>query len=177
MDELGGSIIFSKIDLRFGYHQLRMVIEDVPTTAFRTHSEHFEYVVMPFGLSNAPSTFEVLINYVFQAFLRKHVIVFFYDILIYSRTLNEHLKHLRSVFEVMQHYQLFAKQFKCLFGVRRIEYLGHFFTQEEVSTGPLKIVVIRDRPTPTTLTKLRGFLGLAGYYRRFLQGFGTISGP
>ncbi|XP_070040100.1 uncharacterized protein [Nicotiana tomentosiformis] len=177
LDKLGGSRIFSNIHLRSGYHQLRMANEDVPKTAFRTHSGHFEYMVMPFGLSNVPAAFQGLMNSVFHKFLRKHVLVFFDDVLIYSSTMEDHLVHLRSVFVEMMKHQLFAKRSKYFFGVHKIEYLGHFVTAEGVSTDPHKIEVVRNWPTPTTLKQLRRFLGLAGYYRRFIKGFGVICKP
>ncbi|XP_070031857.1 uncharacterized protein [Nicotiana tomentosiformis] len=155
LDELGGSKIFSKIDLSSGYHQLRMAKEDVPKIAFRTHSGHFEYLVMPFGLSNAPAIFQGLMNFIFQKFLIKYVLVFFDDIFIYSSTIEDHLIHLRSVFVEMSKHQFFAKKSKCFSGVQRIEYLGYLIT----TNG------------------LRGFLGLTGYYRRFIKGFGVICKP
>ncbi|KAM3362576.1 cysteine-rich receptor-like protein kinase 44 [Capsicum galapagoense] len=145
-DKLGGSVIFSNIDLRSGYHQLRMAIDDIPKIAFKTYSRHFEYVVMPFELSNAPDLFQGLMNVVFKDFLRKYVLVFFDERLIYKISIDKHLEHLSSILEVMQHHQLFAKHSKCFFGVKRIEYLGKFITQEGVSTDPLKIVAYESSP-------------------------------
>ncbi|KAJ4780691.1 polyprotein [Rhynchospora pubera] len=176
-DELNGATVFSKLDLRFGYHQIRVHEDDIHKTAFRTHHGHFEFRVMPFGLSNDPSTFQALMIEIFQPLLRKFVIIFFYDIVVYSGSLEAHLEHLSQVFQILRSNQLVVKPSKCTFAVSQIAFLGHIISASTVAADPDKLKAIADWPTPTTQRQLRGFLGLAGYYRRFVHRYASIAGP
>lgn len=177
LDELDGAQYFTKLDLRSGYYQVRVYSDDIEKTAFRTHHGHYEFLVMPFGLTNAPSTFQSLMNEVFQDFLRKFVLVFFDDILIYSKTWDDHIKHLEVVFSILQIHQLFVRIEKCQFGQREVKYLGHVISNGGVTVDPEKIESIQGWPKPTSPKALRGFLGLCGYYRKFIQHFGKIASP
>jgi len=177
IDELHGATYFSKMDLRSGYHQILLNPKDRYKTTFRTHQGHYEWLVMPFGLTNAPATFQSLMNQIFQGLLRKSVLVFFHDILIYSPDWPSHLQHLEAVLQVLQKEKLFAKLFKCLFGATEIDYLGHTISKAGIAMEKDKINAIKEWPTSTTLKQLRGFLGLTGYYRRFIKKYASLAAP
>ncbi|KAL0554287.1 hypothetical protein IC582_008205 [Cucumis melo] len=163
-DQLQGATVFSNIDLRSGYHQLRIKDGDVPKTAFRSRYGHYEFIVMSFGLTNAPTVFMDLMNRVFREFLDTFVIVFIDDILIYSKTEAEHEGHLRMVLQTLRDNIL-------------CPLLGHVVSKAGVSVDPAKIEAVTSWPRPFTVSEVRSFLGLAGYYRRFVENFSRIATP
>nr|GEZ18511.1 putative reverse transcriptase domain-containing protein [Tanacetum cinerariifolium] len=176
-DQLQGSSVYSKIDLRTGYHQLRIREEDIPITAFRTRYGHYEFRVMSFGLTNALAVFMDLMNRVCKPYLDKFVIVFIDDILIYSKDKEEHEEHLKTILELLKREQLYAKFSKCDFWLESVQFLGHVIDSEGVHVDPAKIAAIKNWTTPMTPTEVRQLLGLAGYYWRFVEGLSLISKP
>lgn len=154
-----------------------MAEDDVHKTAFRTHQGLYEFRVMPFGLTNSPASFQALMNDIFQKQLRTSVLVFFDDILVYCKNLEDRVPHLKEVLQIMRDHQLFAKKSKCSFAQPQMEYLGHIISGQGVSTDPEKVKAMVDWPSPNTVKQLRGFLGLTGYYMRFIKNYGIICQP
>nr|KYP72694.1 Transposon Ty3-I Gag-Pol polyprotein [Cajanus cajan] len=177
MDQLRGATVFSKIDLRSGYHQIKVKAEDIQKTAFRTMYGHYEYQVMPFGVTNAPAVFMDYMNRIFRPYLDHFVVVFIDDILIYSRTHEEHEEHLQTILQILKDKQLYAKLSKCEFWLEEVKFLGHVISKDGVSVDPSKVEAVLLWEPPKTVTKIRSFLGLAGYYRRFIEGFSKIAMP
>jgi hypothetical protein len=177
MDELAHASWFTKFDLRVGFHQILMQPREEFKTAFQMHLGQYEIKVMAFRLIGAPGTFQGAMNTTLAPGLCRFVIVFFDDILIYSRTLKDHLEHLALVFSWLQADQWKVKLSKCTFAQRSIAYLGHIVSEVGVATNPAKVKAITDWSAPTTVQALRGFLGLAGYYRKFVRNFTIMAQP
>ncbi|KAK1645648.1 hypothetical protein QYE76_063453 [Lolium multiflorum] len=177
LDELHGARFFTKLDLRSGYHQVRMHPDDIEKTTFRTHHGHFEFLVMPFGLSNAPATFQALMNDVLSPYLRRFVLVFFDDILIYSATWAEHLQHVAIIFNELRAHRLHLKRSKCSFGTTSVAYLGHVISADGVAMDADKVTAVTAWPIPRSPRALCDFLGLVGYYRKYIRDFGLIAAP
>ncbi|KAL2246141.1 UNVERIFIED_CONTAM: Transposon Ty3-G Gag-Pol polyprotein [Sesamum indicum] len=177
LDQLKGATTFSKLDLRSGYWQLRIAKNDIPKTAFHTCYGHYEFLVMPFGLTNAQTAFMTLMNGTFQEYLDHFIIIFIDDILVYSKNREKHEQHLRVVLQILKEKELSAKLSKCEFWVNQVVFLGHVIFGDGVMPDPSKVKAIMEWRVPKNATKVRSFLGLAGYYRRFVEGFSTIVGP
>jgi len=177
LDELAGACLFTSLDLRAGYHQIRMRPEDEHKTAFKTHNGHFEFRVMAYGLTGAPATFQGLMNTILQPLLRKGVLVFIDDVLIYSKDMATHLVTLQRVFDILATHQLKVKRTKCKFLQPQLVYLGHDISGEGIRTDTKNIQAVEKWPQPSNVKEVRGFLGLAGYYRKFVRHFGIISRP
>ena len=173
-DQLKGAGVFSKINLRSGYHQLRIKDANVNKTTFRKQYGHYEFLVMPFGLTNAPAAFMDLMNRVFQQFLDRFVMVVIDDIIMYSKDQEDHDTHLR---ETLRKEQLYAKMSKCEFWLKEMSFLRHIILEEGITMDPRKIEVILEWKPPRSVTKVHSFLGLAGYYRRFVKGFSMTTTP
>jgi RNase H-like domain found in reverse transcriptase/Reverse transcriptase (RNA-dependent DNA polymerase)/Integrase zinc binding domain/Chromo (CHRromatin Organisation MOdifier) domain/Retroviral aspartyl protease len=176
-DQLQGATVFSKLDLRSGYHQIRIASGDVEKTAFRTRYGHFEFLVLPFGLTNAPATFQTLMNDIFRDDLDDHVEVFIDDILVYSKDTEDHEVHLRSVLEKLRKHKLYAKLDKCEFFKKKIEFLGHTISKEGVAMNNDKVQAILEWPELKNVPDLQSFLGLSGFYRRYVKDYARITAP
>ena len=176
-DQLQGACVFSKIELRPRYHQLRVRGEEVPKTAFRTKYGHYEFLVMLFSFTNAPTTFMDLMNKVFKPYLDQFVVVFIYDILVYSRSGEEHERHLSIILQTLRYKQLYAKLKKFEFWLDRVYFRRHVVTKDGISANPGKLNVVENWRRPSTVTKIRSFLGVVDYYRWFIKGFSKIALP
>ncbi|GBG92422.1 hypothetical protein CBR_g55359 [Chara braunii] len=163
-DRLADNRFFKKIDLRSGYHQIRVAPEDQPNTAFRSRFGHYEFTVMPFGLTNAPATFQTAMNDIFRGILEEYVFVYLDDMLVYSRTLEDHIRHLRDVLQRLRKHGFYAKLIKCRFAQRKVDFLGHHVSDQGLHMDDAKITAIAEWPVPTSTKQLRNFLGLTSYY-------------
>lgn len=177
LDQLGGARVFSSIDLASGYYQIRIPEEDVAKTAFRTHIGHYEWKVLPMGLTNAPATFQALMNNMFGRYLNRFMCVYLDDILIYSRTAEEHLTHLRLVLDILRQQRLYAKPKKCDFNMHELKFLGHIVGNGVVRPDPRKVAAVQEWPVPKDVHEVRQFIGLATYFRKFIQGFSVMARP
>jgi hypothetical protein len=172
LDELSGGQFFTKLDLHYGYHHIHMKEEDIPKTAFQAHEGHYEFWVMTFGLCKDASTFQILMNHVFGPFLCHFFLVFFDNILIYSKNWKAHLSHVDRVLHLLSQHQLFFKQYKCDFGASEVKYLGHIVGKASFRVDPKKIEAMQDWPRPKTIKILHGFMGLTRYYSKFVRNYG-----
>ncbi|MCO5553261.1 hypothetical protein L7F22_006782 [Adiantum nelumboides] len=175
-DKLQDSTYFSRIDLKSGYHQIRIVDEDIVKTAFRTTFGLYEYLVMPFGLTNAPATFNRMMERIFRPH-RNFTGVFFDDVIIYSKTIEEHKEHLKVIFQALRDYKLYVNKKKSEFFLQEIQYLGHIISKNGIRMDPAKLEVIKDWANPRNLHEVRSFIGMCAYYRRFIEKFSLIAGP
>jgi hypothetical protein len=176
-DQLSKAKVFSKIVLRSGYHQIKIRPQDIPKTAFSTRYGLYEYLVMTFGLTNAPSYFMYLMNSVFMPELDKFVILFIDDILVYSENEEDHAEHLRIVLNRLRDHKLHAKFSKCKFWLKKVHFLGHILSEDRISVDPSKVQEVMDWRASTIVHEVQSFLGLAGYYRRFIPDFSKIAKP
>ncbi|CAI7853836.1 unnamed protein product, partial [Closterium sp. NIES-53] len=177
LDQLRGATIFSKLDLRSGYWQIRMADNSIHKTAFRTRYGSYEYLVMPFGLTNAPATFRAEMNHILRPLLDECVVVYLDDILIYSRDMKQHIEHLRRVFEILRREKFYVKLSKSEFALKKVQFLGHMVSAQGVHVDPKKIEAVRTWKTPENVKELQQFLGFANYYNRFVPQYAKIATP
>jgi hypothetical protein len=177
LEQLQGAKVFSSLDLASGYWQIRISDDDVPKTAFRTHIGHYQWRVLSFGLTNCPSTFQAAMNDIFRGYLNKFVIIYLDDIMIYSKNAADHEKHLRLVLQKLREHELYCRPHKCHFNQAELEYLGHIVGRNGVKVDPRKVKAVQDWPVPQDVHQLRSFLGLANYFRRFIQGYSALTRP
>jgi len=177
LDKLRGAACFSSIDLQQGYNQIRIAESDIPQTAFRTPFGHFEYTVLSFGLVNAPAAFQAVIDRTFRPYMDKFVVCYLDDILVYSKTKEEHLQHVSLVLDILRREQLYAKQSKCFWSQNQVEYLGHVVSSDGVRMDPRKTAAVRDWPVPASLHEIRKFVGLTNYFRKFIASYSSLAAP
>lgn len=177
LDQLKHAVIFTKLDLRSGYHQVRIREDDTWKTAFKTQQGLYEWLVMPFGLCNAPATFMRLMNDILRPHIDDFVVVYLDDILIYSRSEEEHLEHLKKILTLLQQHQLRLNQIKCEFGKRNLVYLGFIVGGGNLQVDPDKVKAIKDWPRPNSVTEVRSFMGACQYLRKFIRHFSVIASP
>jgi hypothetical protein len=169
--------VFSKIDLQSGYHQLKVRECDIPKTAFVSRYGLYKFTVMSFGLTNAPAYFMYMMNKVYMEYLDKFIVVFINDILVYSRNEEEHEGHLRLVLQKLRDHKLYAKLSKCKIWLKQVAFLGHIVSKGGISVDPSKVQDVLSWKAPTSVSDIQSFLGLAGYYQRYIEGFSKISKP
>ncbi|CAI7775139.1 unnamed protein product [Closterium sp. NIES-53] len=176
-DMLGEATVFNKVDLHSSYHQIRHAEENTPKTAFRTRYGHFEFRVLPFCITNAPATFMGLINDIFRPFLDHFVIVLLNDILIFSKSLEEHTQHLHIVLDTLRQHRLYSELSKCTFARSSSGFLGHIISLKGIAIDPTNVQCLVDWPAPRTVAKLQSLIGLTKYYRKFIFNFLHICAP
>ncbi|CAI7732403.1 unnamed protein product [Closterium sp. NIES-54] len=177
LDQLCGATVFSKLDLRSGYWQIRMADNSIHKTAFRTRYGSYEYLVMPFGLTNAPATFQAEMNHILRPLLDEFVVVYLDDILIYSRDMKQHIEHLRRVFKILRREKFYVKLSKSEFALKKVQFLGHMVSTQGVHVDPKKIEAVHTWKTPENVKELQQFLGFANYYNRFVPQYAKIATP
>ncbi|GJP38862.1 hypothetical protein CLOM_g23274, partial [Closterium sp. NIES-68] len=177
LDQLRGATVFSKLDLRSGYWQIRMADNSIHKTAFRTRYGSYEYLVMPFGLTNAPATFQAEMNHILRPLLDECVVVYLDDILIYSRDMKQHVEHLRRVFEILRRERFYVKLSKSEFALEKVQFLGHLVSAQGVHVDPKKVEAVRTWKTPENVKELQQFLGFANYYNRFVPQYAKLAAP